>query len=187
MRTLGSALLLCIALATLHAPRAHADGGLVRASDTQNGLTVTLFTTPTPLRVGQADVSVLVQDAATREALLDAQVKVRVSPQHEDAMPAVAELERAAATNKLLQAATVTLPIPGDYRIVVEARRGLARALLAAEVTVHPPLPPLLALWPYLALPPAVVGIFLVQQWLRHRSLETARGSSVAARRGGAS
>lgn len=187
MRTLGRAWLLCVALATLHASHVHADGGLVRASGTQNGLTVTLFTTPTPLRVGQADVSVLVQDAATREAVLDAQVKVRVAPQHEDAMPAVATLDRAAATNKLLQAATVVLPIPGEYRIVVEARRGLARALLAAEVTVEPPLPRLLALWPLLALPPAVVGIFLVQQWLRRRTLGTARGSSAAARRGGAS
>jgi hypothetical protein len=159
----------------------------MRASGAQGGLVVTLFTAPTPLRAGPADVSVLVQDAATRETVLDAQVTVRVSPRHEGALPLTARLDRASATNKLLQAATVSLPIPGPYRIVAEARRGVARAVVAADVTVEPPLPPLLALWPYLALPPAVVGIFLVQQWLRHRSLGTARGRSAAARRGGAS
>ncbi|MBY0278273.1 hypothetical protein K2Z84_23340 [Candidatus Binatia bacterium] len=175
----------CLASA---APRAaHGDGGLVRASGVQNGLLVTLFTTPTPLRVGSADVSVLVQDAATRAPILDAQVSARVSPQHEGALPATALLDRAGATNQLLQAAPVTLPIPGPYRIVVEARRGVARALLATDVTVEPALPPLLALWPYLALPPLVIGLFLVQQILRHRSRGDARTGPGVIRRGGAS
>jgi hypothetical protein len=181
----GVVVLVLAALAST-AP-ARADGGLVRGSGVQNGFLVTIFTTPTPLRVGDADISVLVQDAATRETLLDTQVTARVSPQHEGALPATARLSHAAATNKLLQAATVALPIPGPYRIVVEVRRGMARAMIATDVTVEPPLPPLLALWPYLALPPAVVGIFLVRQWLKRRSLETARGRSAAARRGGAS
>lgn len=187
MRKLAASLLAVAALLATDAQRVRADGGLVRASNAQSGLVVTLFTAPTPLRTGDADVSVLVQDAATRETVLDAQVRVRITPGHEDAMPQVVPLSHAAATNKLLQAATVALPIPGPYRIVAEVRRGLARAVVVADLTVEPPLPPLLALWPYLALPPAVVGIFLVQQWLRHRSLGIARGSSAAARRGGAS
>lgn len=174
-------------VATVAVRDASGDGGLVRASGAQNGLLVTLFTTPTPLRVGSADVSVLVQDAATREALLDAQVSVRVSPQHEGALPVTALLDRATATNKLLQAASISLPVPGPYRVLVEARRGFARALLAADVAVEPPLPPLLALWPYLALPPLVVGLFLVQQVLRRRSSGAVRGGAAAARRGGAS
>ena len=182
-----SALLLAAVVTAATARAARADGGLVRASSARSGLLVTLFTTPTPLRTGPADVSVLVQDAATRATLLDAQVTVRVSAQHEGALPLTARLDRASAANKLLQAATVVLPVPGPYRIVAEARRGVARAVVAADVTVEPPIPPLLALWPYLALPPAVVGIFLVQQWLRNRSLGTARGSSAAARRGGTS
>ncbi len=180
-------LLVSAILSTAAAPRALADGGLVRASNTQSGLVVTLFTAPTPLRTGDADVSVLVQDAATRDPVLDAQVRVRITPDHEDAMPQILPLSHAAATNKLLQAGTVKLPIPGRYRIVAEVRRGLARAVVVADLTVEPPLPPLLALWPYLALPPLVVGIFLVQQWLRQRSLGTARGGSAAARRGGTS
>lgn len=186
MRALATALLLAAAV-TIVTRDARGDGGLVRASGVQNGLLVTLFTTPTPLRVGSADLSVLVQDAATRATLLDAQVTARVAPQHEGALPATARLDHATATNKLLQAASIALPIPGAYRIVVEARHGAARALLAADVTVEPPLPPLLALWPYLALPPLAVGIFLVQQMLRHRSRGSARASAAAAARRGAS
>ncbi len=187
MKALAASLIVVVALLAAGAPPVLADGGLVRASNAQNGLVVTLFTAPTPLRTGDADVSVLVQDAATRAAVLDAQVRVRITPDHEDAIPQIVPLSHAAATNKLLQAATVALPIPGPSRIVAEVRRGLARAVVAADLTVEPPLPPPLALWPYLALPPAVVGIFLVQQWLRHRSLGTARGGSAAARREGAS
>jgi hypothetical protein len=168
-------LLAMLVVPALRAPRAQADGGLVRASAEQSGLVVTLFTTPTPLRVGGADVSVLVQDATTRATLLDAQITVRVAAQHEDALPAAVRLTHAAATNKLLQAGTISLPVAGSYRLVAEARRGHARAVVATEVTVAPALPPLLALWPYLALPPVVVGIFLVHQWLRRRSLGTAR------------
>ena len=70
---------------------------------------------------------------------------------------------------------------------LADFEEGALRAVVVEDQTVEPQLPPLLALWPYLALPPLVVGIFLVQQWLRQRSLGTARGGSVAARRGGAS
>jgi len=177
-------LLAMLVVPALRVALAQADGGLVRASAEQGGLVVTLFTTPTPLRVGVADVSVMVQDAATRATLLDAQVTVRVAALHEDALPATVRLSHAAATNKLLQAGTISLPVPGSYRLVAEARRGPARAVVATELTVAPALPPLLALWPYLALPAVVVGIFLVHQWLRRRSVGTAREILAAAHDG---
>jgi len=168
--------------ATLATPAGSgADGGLVRASAEDAGLVVTLFTSPTPLRVGIADVSVLVQDARTRAALLDADVRVRVEPAGGGAPLVDAPLDRATATNKLLQAALVTLPASGRFRLVAEARRGDATAVASAELEVAEPSPALLALWPLLALPPAVVGIFLVHQWLRRRSLGTARGRILAA------
>ena len=163
---------------------ARSDGGLVRASIAQHGLLVTLFTSPTPLRVGAADVSVLVQDQATRSALLDAVVRVRLEAQGGGAARAEALLDRASATNKLLQAATLALPERGRFRLVAEARRGAATAVAGAEVEVAEPLPALLALWPLLALPPVVVGIFIVHQWLRRRSPGTAREILAAAHQG---
>ena len=56
-----------------------ADGGLVRLSVTQGGYRITVFTSPTPLRAGPVDISVLVQDAVTGEGLPEAQVSVRLS------------------------------------------------------------------------------------------------------------
>jgi hypothetical protein len=174
-----------LALTIAHATLAHADGGLVRNSATQAGLVVTLFTSPTPLRAGLADVSVLVQDATTGDTVLDAQATLRIEPEHEGAMPETIRLTRAAATNKLLQAATVRLPVPGRVRLIAEARRGAARAAVVATVTVAPPRPPLLALWPYLALPPLVVAIFVVHQILRRRASRTTRAALAVARPGG--
>jgi hypothetical protein len=147
-----------------------ADGGVVRARADRGALTITLFTSPTPLRVGQADVSVLVQDRASHEALLDAAVAVRLESLDGVAAAGSAQLSPQAATNKLLQAATLRLAAPGRFRLLAVVQRADERAEVAAEVEVAPPLPALLALWPYLALPPVVVGIFLVHQWLRRRS-----------------
>jgi len=152
-----------------------ADGGVVRAHADRGALTITVFTSPTPLRVGDADVSVLVQDRASHAALLDATVAVRLEPLDTSTAPLVVDLGRASATNQLLQAATLRLPAPGRFRLVAVVRRAGDQAEVTAEVEVAPPLPALLALWPYLALPPVVVGIFLVQQWLRRRSFGTAR------------
>jgi hypothetical protein len=181
MRATGLAIAALAALA-LAAPPAAADGGVVRAREGRGDLTITLFTAPTPLRAGDADVSVLVQDRASGRPVLDATVAVRLEPAGDTRPPLVVPLTHAAATNKLLQAATVRFPEPGRYRLVATVRRGAAREEVAAEVAVAPPLPALLALWPYLALPPVVVTIFLVQQWLRRRSSRAVRGDAGAPR-----
>lgn len=184
---MGGRLILALlaALAVLLPPApARPDGGLVRAAGEHDGLVVTLFTSPTPLRVGAADVSVLVQDRATRAALLDAVARVRLEPLGGGAARAEALLDRAGATNKLLQAATLVLPESGRFRLVAEVRRGAATAVASAEVEVAEPSPALLALWPLLALPPLVVGIFIVHQWLRRRSVGTAREILAAAHPG---
>jgi hypothetical protein len=158
----------------------HTDGGVVRAHVDRGALTITLFTSPTPLRVGDADVSVLVQDRASHAVLLDATVVVHLTPLDTGTAPLDVELGRETATNQLLQAATLRLPAPGRFRLAAMVRRAGEEAEVTAEVEVAPSLPPLLALWPYLALPPVVVGIFLVQQWLRRRSSGTARILRVA-------
>src|SRR5262245_48712682 len=117
-RSFGVLLMVCWLL-----PReAHGDGGTVRLSQRAGGYQITVFTAPTPFRAGPVDVSVLVQDAATKQALPRAQVTVRVAPlpgRHAAvSSPATTE----AATNKLLHAALFELPEPGwwEPEIVVE-------------------------------------------------------------------
>jgi len=150
---------------------ARGDGGLVRASATQDGLTVTLFTDPTPLRAGQADVSVLVQDAATRTPLLDARVDLHLARADAAQDRATVRLTRDAADNKLLQAARLDLPEPGRWSLRAEVLRGTARATATAEVHVAPAAGRLRALWPALAAPPVAIALFALHQALRRRRL----------------
>ena len=55
---------------------ARADGGAVRLRQKTGGYQIAVFTSPTPLRAGPVDLSVLIQDAATGEWVPEAQVTV---------------------------------------------------------------------------------------------------------------
>jgi hypothetical protein len=170
---------LLLALAVLaHAAATRADGGAVRARADRGSMTITLFTAPTPLRAGDADVSVLVQDRASGSVLLDAAVTLGLEPPDGTATGQIVPLDRQATRNQLLQAATVHLTATGRHRLIATVQRGAERVEVVAEVDVAAAPPALLALWPYLALPPVVVGIFLVQQLLRRRA--AARREQVA-------
>ena len=61
---------------------ARADGGTLRISERRDGRRISVFTTPTPLRAGLADISILVQDAATGKPLPEVPVMVSVHPAH---------------------------------------------------------------------------------------------------------
>src|SRR5438094_524539 len=92
-------------LVTWSPGHARADGGMVRLSQRQGGYQITVFTAPTPFRAGPVDVSVLVQDAATGEALPQAQVTVWVAPRGRRGAAVSYAATSEAATNKLLHAA----------------------------------------------------------------------------------
>ncbi|MFN8641266.1 MAG: hypothetical protein U0802_06260 [Candidatus Binatia bacterium] len=146
-----------------------ADGGLVRVSQPAGPFTVTVFTAPTPLRAGPADVSVLVQEERGGAVVDDATVIVTLRDAAGTRAPIVAAATRAQATNKLLYAAQLGLPAAGAWRIEVAVARGDAHAALAFAVDADPPLPPWRAFWPYLALPFAGIALYALHQWLTLR------------------
>src|SRR6266403_1773002 len=78
-----------------------ADGGTVRLSEQKGNYRITVFTSPTVLRAGPVDISVLVQEAATGELASGVQVTIKAvwhgSPGVALHHPATNE----AATNKL--------------------------------------------------------------------------------------
>jgi len=155
MRRCGAArvlLLLCIA------PAAWADGGFVRASERMGAYTVTVFTAPTPLRVGAADVSVLVQQP-DGGVVLD--VPIAVTMRGGDVV-LHADATRAQATNKLLHAALLEIPAPGAWR--VDVRVAGETLTLTFDVAAAPPR--WQTYWAYLALPFVGLGLFIVHQWL---------------------
>ena len=59
---------------------AQADGGAVCLHETSGPFLVTVFVSPYPLRVGPADISVLVQDQRTGEVVLDPIIKLAIHP-----------------------------------------------------------------------------------------------------------
>src|SRR6266436_2880459 len=99
--------LLCILLssALYPLPLARADGGAVRLSEVVGSYRITLFTSPTPVRAGLVDVSVLVQDAASSQPVPEARVSVKLAPRGRPNESIAQIASTAAATNKVLQAA----------------------------------------------------------------------------------
>lgn len=158
-----------------------ADGGVILARETLNGLAVTVFASPVPLRAGPVDVSVLVQDTDTQKAVLDAEVNIAwssVSSFSPEWMPPCCSMDKAtdkiAATlahsqNKLLYSAIVPVRSSGPSEFVIAVKAGEREALLSCDVTAGPPRPPALAYWPWLALPPLAVAGFAVHQCIQRR------------------
>ena len=69
-----------MSIALAHARQTRGDGGFLRLCERSGPYQVAVFTSPTPLRVGPVDFSVLLQDAATGTVLSDARIVFRIMP-----------------------------------------------------------------------------------------------------------
>lgn len=145
------------------------DGGLVRATESSGPFVITVLTSPTPLRAGPADVSVMVQHRDTSAPVLDARVSLVLGRRDDAGAPIAVAVTRAQATNKLLYAAPVEVPAAGVWDAAVSVERGDDRARVGVALDVETARPGGWAVWPYLALPPAAVAVFALHQWLRRR------------------
>jgi len=157
--------LLCVLAADL----ARADGGAVRIEAEAAPFRITVMSAPEPLRVGAADLSVLVQRLEGGPPALDAKVELRLDGPAQEP-PIQVRATREQATNKLLYAAAVTFPAAGTWTLRATVRQGGDAVEVAGELPVVGPPPRLWTLWPYLAFPPAVVAGFALREWLRRRS-----------------
>jgi hypothetical protein len=129
----------------------------LRLSQRAGGYLIAVFTDPTPLRAGPVDVSVLVQDAATKQALPQAQVTVWVGQSARGRAAVPYPATTAAATNKLLHAALFELPEAGwwELEVVVQGPMGPARVRFAVEAAE--PSPRWVAFWPWVSWPALVI------------------------------
>jgi hypothetical protein len=147
------------------AATARADGGLIRAQQHAGTCVLTVFTSPTPLRAGPADISVLVQNAETGAALTDEPILIRASNGNPgDSI--VAEATSASSTNKLMQSAKLVLPAAGAWTIRVSGAIDGQPIEIEFVAAVEPPLPPWMAFWRLLLLPPAAIGLFAIHRLL---------------------
>jgi hypothetical protein len=177
LRFLAS-ILACLAMA---ASPAWADGGAIIAKETVNGLNLTVFASPFPLRAGPADISVLVQDDKGA-ALLDATVGLGWTSDSPEAstdwLPPCCSMTtmlgqtpalRTHSQNKLLYGAILPIRSAGPSEITVKVYRDGKESSLTIPVTVSPPRAPLLAYWPLVAFPPVAIGLFGIHQRLTRK------------------
>lgn len=169
MRQPGTAIPLILSALLLSAAGARGDGGTVRVSEPRGRWQVTAFTSPTPLRAGPIDVSVLVQDAKTGRPDPAARVTVTAASR---ATPPVVVSEPAttdAATNKLLVAALFDLPHGGWWDFQVEVRAAGETQAVTFEAEAAEPLPGWVSLAGWVAWPAAAVLVFAAHQRLVRR------------------
>lgn len=158
------------------------DGGTVRLLERSGPFVITVFSAPEPVRVGLADVSVLVQDRAAGTPVLDARVALRAVPPSGVQAPAVRlQATRDQATNKLLYAASFAPGEPGAWDLQVTVQRGPDVAEVRCTLPVARARRGLASIWPYLALPPAVIALYALHAALARR--RTRRAPGTAARR----
>ncbi|HEY3118252.1 MAG TPA: hypothetical protein VGK54_16030 [Chloroflexota bacterium] len=100
---------------------------------------LTVTTSPTPLRTGLADVSVLVERSDTQNILLDAQVTVAAEPIVGTTSAALYPATHDQAINKLLYAANVNLTQSGRWQFVVQVTGNLGDATAAFQADVAEP------------------------------------------------
>jgi hypothetical protein len=149
------------------AAAAYGDGGTMLLHQDAGPFTITLFATPQPLRVGTADLSVMVQDRSSQEVLLDPAIDLTVAA---GASQDTVRLARGQASNRLLQAATVHFSKIGKWRLMLVVRRGKDTASLSTECAVEPGRSRAMLVWFYVLLPVGIVLLFVLHQWLKLRS-----------------
>ena len=146
------------------------DGGAVRLKQTSGPFVVTVFT-PEPMQAGPVDVSILVQEAHGSAAVLDALVSLHLSPKvatNAAAQKVSVAATHSQATNKLLYAASVDLPVPGLWTLQVEVHRGVDHVSVDGALVVAAAPPALRTILPYLLVPPVAILVFALHQWLAH-------------------
>lgn len=122
-----------LALATLAAltATAWANGGIVRISQAPVGpWLVTVYSSPTPLRTGEVDISTLVQDSAN--VIVDVPITVDATPVGFVAEAVRSPATRGQATNKLFKAAKFDIGVPGRWEFRVRVGSAAERATRAS-------------------------------------------------------
>ena len=131
-RSLASLLLLLSCAAAL------ADGGALRLHAQAGVFIISLFTTPDPLRVGQADFSVAVEKQNVDGLDEDAHVSFVLTPVSGQSKPLILSASRSAATSRFLQAANFSLPHSGLWHVKVVVQDGNDVGEASTEVDVLP-------------------------------------------------
>jgi hypothetical protein len=163
--------LLLMFVAILAPARLFADGGTVQLREEAGALLITVFTSPSPLSAGPADISLLLQKRNGLDPVLDADVSMRLRPDTSNTeIPEIdARPTRQRARNKLLYAAPVTLSESGTWRLALTIFRNGERTDATGTIDVARAPEKALSYWSYIAFPPLIIALFVVRERLISR------------------
>ncbi len=151
-----------------------ADGGTLLLRQNAGPLTISIFSSTEPLRVGAADISVMVQKSDDKSTVQDATVKLHLTHTTPEGISEIfVPATHAKASNKLLYAAQVNLTAEGAWKLVSTIDSKVGNAEVAANIRVMPAEPRILAYWPYFAVVPLIIVLFAMNQWLRAKRKAT--------------
>ena len=195
--------IILVLLAILTPMVAEADGGFVRLREAQGPFVVTVFTPFQVCHSTPTDISLMVQRRDTGELVLDATVDLHLVPpaggviqttdpvcsSTNQAMLTAFTLTtnssltvralRAPAGAQFLYAARILFPMAGDWQLQASIREGEQGVNIAGQLPVGSPAGRLSSLWPFLAFPPLVIALFVINQWLLSRRIRTTAKETV--------
>jgi hypothetical protein len=148
--------------------RGFADGGTVQMRKEARPFLITVFTSPAPLSAGPVDISVLLQYLDGLAPVLDARVSVLLR-REASSTEIRAHATREQAQNKLLYAAMVTLPEPGKWHLSITTLHNTLRTEISGEIGVTQSHVMAGSYWGYIALPPEMIAVFVIREWLIRR------------------
>ena len=147
-----------------------ADSGVVRASVIDGPWRITAFSEPTPLRVGLADLTVLVQNTDDDEPVLGATVSLMLQHENPEIPSILTEATHETATNQMLYSSLIDLPASGEWSIEAAVMHGEQVGRLAFVAQVAEPLPMIYELWFWFLLPVLAILLIIINQWLQRRT-----------------
>ena len=175
---------------------ARADGGVIRLREAKGPFLVTVFTAAEPVQDSRCDVSVLVQRRDSDAAILDAAVELDFKApaasagepagqlcgasgawlRRRSSTPGQLQLTvpacRSLASNRLLYAAPIRFGTAGNWQLEALVKHRSDAVRFTCSIPVGPPPRGLILLAPYLAVPPLLVALFVLNQRLRRQSRE---------------
>ncbi len=146
-----------------------ADGGTMVLQKRSGPFVITLFSDPTPLRIGRADLSVMCQKAEDNSPVLDAKVllHLRRPSNGSNILEFTLPAKHDNASNKLLYAAALDLPSPGNWRVNVDVERNGILASVGGSLTVLEKQPAIVTYWPFFVIVPLVALLFAINRRLK--------------------